>query len=739
MRKNNLLKVLSVAAIASTLSVIDFTPNNTNTNYAYAAETTSKVIEVSAELRHFSEDKPSMGNAALAKVTVQKIGDQYKYSFYWKDLDFNGLKDGVSRFWIDGNEVTLTPTTAVAGDNVKVAEYTTSELKDRINVEVFVQTMENIMQGAGRQKAFFKIDNSAAKTEFSKVETPTTPVAPTQPTRPTNPSTNPGTQPTRPTNPGTRPTRPTTPSVPLEDHKADASSVPANATNLTATGSLKNSKDNSRPSAYGPALEPEIRIEKTSDNNFKYTFKIKPANAMGMNFELEEITYKGNNLDTKTIDTVKKIKEVTLTTSELFDKIQLKASTTYPNGMGKMTHDATLVLENFKKVEDTLKPSVPTTKPSTPAETNKPSQPTNNNSNFNVTAQLMHASQPGKLSMGNAAIDYVQVTKQGDTYHYTVYFKDINFGGQTDGISRFWVNGTEYPVVKTGGANNQARVQFTNKEQLSQVPVSVFVQTMENIMAGGGKQNAILKFNWNGSTSTTPGATTITQPSNNNNNAGQQTGQQISNPASIQEDNTDVTTTSEATNFKGITAALMHASQPGKASMGDAALDGVQVYKQGDTYHYVVYFKDIKFGGQTDGITRFWVNGVEYPVVSTGGANNQVRVHFTSNEKLTQVPVSVFVQTMENIMPGGGKQNAILTFDWSGVSEETIQVTNDKGDGQPGPSGNSGSTALTAKGGRFNNAAGGRLARTGLETSSSIFAGIVTLAGAALLGRKKQK
>ena len=171
----------------------------------------------------------------------------------------------------------------------------------------------------------------------------------------------------------------------------------------------------------------------------------------------------------------------------------------------------------------------------------------------------------------------------------------------------------------------------------------------------------------------------------------------------------------------------MHAHQPGKLSMGNAALDRVQVYEQNGVYHYVVYFKDIKFLGQTDGITKFWVNGTEYPLYKTGGADNEVRAHFTSNQKLTQIPVAVFVQTMENIMPGGGKQNAILTFDWSNVREVKGKAPD-----------TTGGTPLTGGAGTLN-PNGKRLARTGLDTTSSIFAGIITLAGAVFLGRKRQK
>ena len=83
-------------------------------------------------------------------------------------------------------------------------------------------------------------------------------------------------------------------------------------------------------------------------------------------------------------------------------------------------------------------------------------------------------------------------------------------------------------------------------------------------------------------------------------------------------------------------------------------------------------------------------------------------------------------------MTGGGKQNATLSFDWSNVTEEQGEPI---AGGQSGSSAN-GNRALTPRGGRLNN---GRLSNTGLETSSSILAGALTLISAVLVGRRKQK
>ena len=361
-----------------------------------------------------------------------------------------------------------------------------------------------------------------------------------------------------------------------------------------------------------------------------------------------------------------------------------------------------------------------------------------------VKATLLNAYRPGQKSMGDVALEHSNVTvfKEGSTFHYIVRFHDLSTHGFTGGISKFWVNGTEYAVNPTGGANNQVEVHFTSTEKLSSVPVSVFVQAMEEIMPGGGKQNATLSFDWSSVTEQqgqpiaggNPGGSGYTpKPSKPGGNPG---GQQPITPtsplpAASQGQGVEV----PVTYFDNVTASLLNAYESGRASMGNAALDGITVFKHGDTYHYKVRFHDIKVGTLTDGITRFWVNGTEYPVNRTGGAMNQVEVHFTSPEKLTNIPVSVFVPTMESIMPGAGKKDAILSLNWSNATER--QGTAVIEGGQPGASGaGNGANALTPKGGRLNN---GRLSNTGLETSSSILAGALTLMSAFMVGRRKQK
>ena len=406
------------------------------------------------------------------------------------------------------------------------------------------------------------------------------------------------------------------------------------------------------------------------------------------------------------------------------------------------------------------------------------------NPEVEVESVLMHAYE-NRPSMGNAALVKTTVQKVNNGYKYKVIWQNITFNGQNDGIGRFWVNGSEVTLndVNYPGALNPKEAEFTLSTLESRIPVEVFVNIMDKIMPGQGKQSAFLQIKTDGleeklapkaaetkpaessTNPTTPSQPTPAkpaetkpvpkpekqknvQPSNKptestNTKPGKTPAEKATSTSPIkpvakpnlpaQDQTQGQGEEKTVTYFDNVSATLLNAYEAGRASMGNAALDGITVYKDGATYHYIVRFHDIKVGTLTDGITRFWVNGTEYPVTSTGGAMNQVQVHFTSGEQLTNIPVSVFVPTMESIMPGAGKKDAILSLDWSNASER--QGTAFVDGGQPGSSAN-GNRALTPRGGRLNN---GRLSNTGLETSSSILAGALTLISAVLVGRRKQK
>ena len=620
MKANKLLKVLSAATIISTLAVVDYSATTQNNKVLLAADTQNPEVPVkTTALNAYEAGKISMANASIVKLTVQKVANGYKYKLILKDVDLNGLSDGVSKLWIEGQEISLQSieyTEDPSAKNPKLAEFTLPELKSRINATVFVQIMEKIglltnNPGQGTKDTILSLD-------LTGVEEKLTP----------KPAVNP----------------------------KPAAETPA------------------KPAESKPVTKPETPKDTQPSN--KPADPTKPAD--------------------KPTETVKPVET--------------------------------------PKPKEQPKPVVTTPTP-------KPTPSATTTYYKGVKATLLNAYHPGQKSMGDAALEHSNVTvyKEGSTYHYIVRFHNISVGTFNDGITGFWVNGTEYPVNPTGGANKQVEVHFTSTEKLSTVPVSVFVQAMESIMAGGGKQNATLSFDWSNVTEQQGQPIAGGNPGSSNpaTNTGGQPTSPITTPttpvlpAATQGQGVEV----PVTFYDNVTASLLNAYESGRASMGNAALDGITVFKHGDTYHYKVRFHDIKVGTLTDGITRFWVNGTEYPVNKTGGAMNQVEIHFTSNEKLTNIPVSVFVPTMESIMPGAGKKDAILSLNWSNATERQGTAVIDGG--QPGASAaGNGAGALTPKGGRLNN---GRLSNTGLETSSSILAGVLTLMSAFMVGRRKQK
>ena len=383
-----------------------------------------------------------------------------------------------------------------------------------------------------------------------------------------------------------------------------------------------------------------------------------------------------------------------------------------------------------------------------------------------VAAQLLNADNSGKLSMGDTALEKVSIKKVGNQYQYTIIWKDLNFKGQSDGISKFWVEGKEVPLTSITYPNvsNPKQAVFTLPELKSSFNVEVFVQFMENIMPGAGRKPAILQLDTNGvskklETSTTDKQNTTsdksTQTDNNTkqdetDNSAKEDASQNSAAKAAKEKaeaerlakekaekekaekekaekektekektekeeskkdpappkkGTPVSSTPKGGKledvifFRGVKVSLLMASNPGQLSMGHRALGGITVFRDSrNTYHYIVKFHKINMGKFSDSISKFWVKGTPYPVTYTREGNQEV--HFTSSEKLQKVPVSVFVQTMEDIMPGAGKKDAILSLDWSNVKEEPgkFYVTG----GEPGENPDGGPSSKQAKGDKTN-------------------------------------
>lgn len=399
MKRNTIIKVMSASILAASLTVVDFPTNLQKTKYIHAVGTQEVSVDVAAHLLNANNSgQLSMGDAALEKVSIKKVGNQYQYTIIWKDLKIGEQSDGVSKFWVEGKEVPLTPTTYPNVNNPKQAEFTLPELKSTLNVEVFVQIMEDIMPGAGRKSAILQLDTNGVS---KKLETSTT------------------------------------------EKQNTTTDKTVQTDNNTKQAEVDNSaKEDASQNSAAKAAKEKAEADKTAKEN---------------------TTNSTSNINNSTSNTN-------------YSSFRSASKSTGSNNHNTTSQPSISPTPKGGKLDDVTYFR-------------------------NVTVSLLNASNPGQRSMGDVALDGITVFRDSrNTYHYIVKFKDINKSGIKGGISRFWVRGTQYPLTYTGGGNNQVQVHFTSSEKLKQVPVSVFVQAMEDIMPGAGKKDAILSIDWSNAT-----------------------------------------------------------------------------------------------------------------------------------------------------------------------------------------------------------------------------------------------
>lgn len=399
MKRNTIIKVMSASILAASLTVVDFPTNLQQTKYIHAVGTQEVSVDVAAHLLNADNSgQLSMGDAALEKVSIKKVGTQYQYTIIWKDIEKSKLSDGISKFWVEGKEVPLTSITYPNVNNPKQAVFTLPELKSTLNVEVFVQTMENIIPGAGRKSAILQLDTNGVS---KKLETSTT----------------------------------------------DKQNTTTDKTTQTDNNTKQAEADNSAK-------------EDVSQNSAAKAAKEK---AEADKAAKENTTNNTSNVNNSTNNTN-------------YSSFRSVSRSTGSNNQNTSSQPSISSTPKSGKLEDVTYFR-------------------------NVTVSLLNASNPGQRSMGDVALDGITVFRDSrNTYHYIVKFKDINKSGIKGGISRFWVKGTQYPLTYTGGGNHQVQVHFTSSEKLQKVPVSVFVQAMEDIMPGAGKKDAILSIDWSNAT-----------------------------------------------------------------------------------------------------------------------------------------------------------------------------------------------------------------------------------------------
>ncbi|MGE8124165.1 NEAT domain-containing protein [Staphylococcus capitis] len=292
---------------------------------------TSFPVTIKGDLKYQKDNNQDSTYANLFEkdVKVEKVGDNYQYTFKVKEANGNSLitkrtKYQFSKITHNGENVTLTD----QGNKVKEAILTTNKLLDKIQLKTTVVSKQD--------KAGNEVDTTLAL-DFPIVEkAPETPASPE-----------------------------------FNDHVVDANKVPETYP-ITVKGDLKYQKDNNQDSTYANLIEKDFKVEKVGDK-YQYTFKVKEANGNSLitkrtKYQFSKITHNGENVSLT--DQGNKVKEAVLTTDKLLDKIQLV--TKVVSKLDKEGNDVgtTLVLD-FPVIE---KPK---------ADSNQTNNPTDSNSNIN--------------------------------------------------------------------------------------------------------------------------------------------------------------------------------------------------------------------------------------------------------------------------------------------------------------------------------------------------------------------
>ncbi len=216
-------------------------------------------------------------------------------------------------------------------------------------------------------------------------------------------------------------------------------------------GHLRNANNNDEESLYGSALDNYVKVEKVGDK-YKYTLRFKKGLAdVGGEFypfELHKVAYQGKDIPLTTLASNgnSSVKEGSITTDKLLEKIQLDGTAPYPNG-ALMSHFVTLKLyyetatdykERPVKLEDVVAPAKPKPvkpTPTKPKEEPKPATPTAadhtvdadkvpNTFPTTVKAELNGRTTGTASIYENSFVKDVKVEKVGDKYQYTIQVKE---------------------------------------------------------------------------------------------------------------------------------------------------------------------------------------------------------------------------------------------------------------------------------------------------------------------------
>ena len=425
-------------------------------------------LNVQGHLRNANNnDEESLYGPALdSNVKVEKTGDKYKYTFRLKP----GLANVGGEFYpfeiakisYQDKEIPLTTLASSKKGSMKEGSIVSDKLLEKIQLDGTAPYPNGALMSHFVTLQLYYDTANAWKDRPAVIEDVETPKPSPKPT---------------PTKPIEEKPKPVVSTVP--DHEVEADKVPSTFP-TSVKGELKYQKDNSQLSTYANLFEKDVTVEKVGDK-YKYTFKVKEAKGNTFvtkrtNYQFSKITHNGTEATLTPLEGT--TKQVSLLADKLFDKLQLK--TTVVTKQDKLGNEIDTTLElDFSAVEKNVE------------------KPYNT-----VPATLLDATIE-KPSMGNGALlgDKTRVEKIGDTYHYYVTFKDLQFAGLTGSVDNLKVNGQAADAKDLGGELNEKQYHFTSSDKLTVTPVTI------DVLVGGKPFHkntpARISFNWDKATSLT--------------------------------------------------------------------------------------------------------------------------------------------------------------------------------------------------------------------------------------------
>ena len=425
-------------------------------------------LNVQGHLRNANNnDEESLYGPALdSNVKVEKTGDKYKYTFRLKP----GLANVGGEFYpfeivkisYQDKEIPLTTLASSKKGSIKEGSIVSDKLLEKIQLDGTAPYPNGALMSHFVTLQLYYDTANAWKDRPAVIEDVETPKPSPKPT---------------PTKPIEEKPKPVVSTVP--DHEVEADKVPSTFP-TSVKGELKYQKDNSQLSTYANLFEKDVTVEKVGDK-YKYTFRVKEEKGNTFvtkrtNYQFSKITHNGTEATLTPLEGT--TKQVSLLTDKLLDKLQLKTTLVTKQDKQGNEIDTTLELD-FSAVEKNVE------------------KPYNT-----VPATLLDATIE-KPSMGNGALlgDKTRVEKIGDTYHYYVTFKDLQFAGLTGSVDNLKVNGQVADAKDLGGELNERQYHFTSSDKLTVTPVTI------DVLVGGKlfhkNTPARISFNWDKATSLT--------------------------------------------------------------------------------------------------------------------------------------------------------------------------------------------------------------------------------------------